>query len=79
MRSDQQKVHFRRPRFIQLLCALSCACLFLFQTEKVAVSSVDYAAAETVQIASRYGLEIPIQVGDVQKPRLDSEFSRLFR
>ena len=79
MRSDQQKVHFRRPRFIQLLCALSCACLFLFQTEKVAVSSVDYAAAETVQIASRYGLEIPIQVGDVQKPRLDSEFSGLFR
>ena len=79
MRSTQQEVNSRRPRCSRLLCAFSCACLFLFQTEKVAVSSVDYVAAETVQIASRYGLEIPIQVGDVQKPRLDSEFSRLFR
>ena len=60
------------------IASVACAVMSLQPLGHVN-SSVDTRASDTVETASRYGLEIPLQVGDLQKPRLDPEFSRFFR
>lgn len=68
-------------RSISIKVTLLCFCftIGLPQSLNAAMSSHDNRAADTVQIALRYGLNIPPHVGELQKSRLDPEFFRLFR
>ena len=68
-----------RSRALKVAAASVACAVISLQPSGHVNSSVDTRASDTVETASRYGLEIPFQVGDLQKPRLGSEFSRLFR